>query len=157
MLIEAVRACRSCSLFAILSVPILIQATATLIQGVAPSQDEVSVSVLIQARATDPSRSHRSQDAELLILLISNQLFHSSRAIGVKFTSHFVEISKNKSKCPEILLACSKLKWNGATGDHIELNAFELLDLEAQEGFADAVAAAAASAWANSAALGGET
>jgi hypothetical protein len=30
-------------------------------------------------------------------------------------------------------LACSKLKRIAATGDHIELNAFELLDLDSME------------------------
>ncbi|KAG1870498.1 hypothetical protein C8R48DRAFT_698834 [Suillus tomentosus] len=45
---------------------------------------------------------NRPYQGELLILLISNQLFHSSRAIGVKFASRFVEIAKNKLKRPEI-------------------------------------------------------
>ncbi|KAG1840329.1 hypothetical protein C8R48DRAFT_781808 [Suillus tomentosus] len=139
---------------------------------------------------------NRPYQGELLILLISNQLFHSSRAIGVKFASCFVEIAKNKLKHPEILIpllalvatavysallwkslgspgkfnfsgnqfsevysyhvksleqlkhdapgkfhymmadiyeAAHKLKQSGATGDHIELNAFELLDLEGME------------------------
>ncbi|KAG1858580.1 hypothetical protein C8R48DRAFT_674171 [Suillus tomentosus] len=135
---------------------------------------------------------NRPYQGELLVLLISNQLFHSSRAVGVKFASRFVEIAKNKSKRPEIPIpflalvatavvysallwkslgspgkfnfsgnqfsevysyhvkslerlkhdapgkfhymmadiyeAAHKLKHNGATGDHIELNAFELLD-----------------------------
>jgi hypothetical protein len=47
---------------------------------------------------------NKPYQGELLILLISNQLFHSSRAIGMKFASHFVEIAKNKSKCPKILI-----------------------------------------------------
>ncbi|KAG1816376.1 uncharacterized protein BJ212DRAFT_1299662 [Suillus subaureus] len=141
---------------------------------------------------------NRPYQGELLVLLISNQLFHSSRAIGMKFVSHFVEIAKNKSKHPKIPIpflalvatavvclsllgeyaaqlfiglfhsfmevawfsrevysyhikslkqlkhdtpgkfhymmadtyeAAHKLKCNGATGDHIEVNAFELLDL----------------------------
>ncbi|KAG2738025.1 hypothetical protein P692DRAFT_201798680 [Suillus brevipes Sb2] len=139
---------------------------------------------------------NRPYQGELLILMISNQLFHSSRAVGVKFASRFVEIAKNKSKRPEIPIpflalvatavysallwkslgspgkfnfsgnqfsevysyhvkslerlkhdapgkfhymmadiyeAAHKLKHNGATGDHIELNAFELLDLEGME------------------------
>ncbi|KAG1904217.1 uncharacterized protein F5891DRAFT_977101 [Suillus fuscotomentosus] len=45
---------------------------------------------------------NRPYQGELLILLISNQLFHSLRAIGVKFASHFVEIAKNKLKHPKI-------------------------------------------------------
>ncbi|KIK32498.1 hypothetical protein CY34DRAFT_758111, partial [Suillus luteus UH-Slu-Lm8-n1] len=45
---------------------------------------------------------NKPYQGELLILLISNQLFHSSRAVGVKFASRFVEIAKNKSKRPEI-------------------------------------------------------
>ncbi|KAG2050143.1 hypothetical protein BDR06DRAFT_1011463 [Suillus hirtellus] len=45
---------------------------------------------------------NRPYQGELLILLISNQLFHSLRAIGVKFASCFVEITKNKLKHPEI-------------------------------------------------------
>ncbi|KAG1876085.1 hypothetical protein C8R48DRAFT_669289 [Suillus tomentosus] len=140
---------------------------------------------------------NRPYQGELLVLMISNQLFHSSRAVGVKFASRFVEIAKNKSKRPEIPIpflalvatavvysallwkslgspgkfnfsgnqfsevysyhvkslerlkhdapgkfhymmadiyeAAHKLKHNGATGDHIELNAFELLDLEGME------------------------
>ncbi|KAG1748821.1 uncharacterized protein EDB91DRAFT_1078969 [Suillus paluster] len=140
---------------------------------------------------------NRPYQGEILILLISNQLFHSSRAIGMKFASRFVEIAKNKSKRPEIPIpflalvatavvysallwkslgspgkfnfsgnqfsevysyhvksleqlkhdapgkfhymmadiyeAAHKLKRNGATGDHIELNTFELLDLEGME------------------------
>ncbi|KAG2345004.1 hypothetical protein BDR05DRAFT_946977 [Suillus weaverae] len=47
---------------------------------------------------------NRPYQGELLMLLISNQLFHSSRAVGMKFASHFVEITKNKLKCPEILI-----------------------------------------------------
>ncbi|KAG1819806.1 uncharacterized protein BJ212DRAFT_1479031 [Suillus subaureus] len=139
---------------------------------------------------------NRPYQGELLVLLISNQLFHSSRAIGVKFASRFVKITKNKSKHPKILIpfltlvatvvystllwkllgspgkfnfsgnqfskvysyhvksleqlkhdtpgkfhymmadiyeAAYKLKHNGSTGDHIEVNAFELLDLEGME------------------------
>ncbi|KAG2029602.1 hypothetical protein BDR03DRAFT_987647 [Suillus americanus] len=140
---------------------------------------------------------NRPYQGELLVLLISNQLFHSSRAVGVKFASHFVEIAKNKSKCPKIPIpflalvatavvystllwkslgspgkfnfsgnqfsevysyhikslkqlkhnapgkfhymmaniyeAAHKLKCNGTTGDHIEVNAFKLLDLEGME------------------------
>ncbi|KAG1831488.1 hypothetical protein EV424DRAFT_1342864 [Suillus variegatus] len=45
---------------------------------------------------------NKPYQGELLVLLISNQLFHSSRAIGMKFTSHFVEIAKNKLKHPKI-------------------------------------------------------
>ncbi|KAG2136519.1 uncharacterized protein EDB93DRAFT_1339429 [Suillus bovinus] len=139
---------------------------------------------------------NRPYQGELLVLL-SNQLFHSSRAVGMKFASCFVEIAKNKLKRPKIPIpflalvatvvvysallwkslgspgkfnfsgnqfskvysyhvksleqlkhnapgkfhymmadiyeAAHKLKHNGATGDHIELNAFELLDLEGME------------------------
>jgi hypothetical protein len=185
---------------------------------------------LLQGNNNATPIRNRPYQGELLVLMISNQLFHSSRAVGVKFASRFVEIAKNKSKRPEIPipflalvatavvclsllceyaahlfiglfcsfmevawfsrevqllwkpiqrslqlpcqvprtaearrtwkvplydgrhlrgctvsvlssrcslltrhLAYSKLKHNGATGDHIELNAFELLDLEGME------------------------
>jgi hypothetical protein len=45
---------------------------------------------------------NRPYQGELLILLLSNQLFHSSKAVGVKFASRFIEIAKNKLKRPEI-------------------------------------------------------
>ncbi|KAG2063113.1 hypothetical protein BDR04DRAFT_1123487 [Suillus decipiens] len=139
---------------------------------------------------------NRPYQGELLILLLSNQLFHSLKAVGMKFASRFVKIAKNKLKRPEIPIpflvlvamavystllwkslsspgkfnfsgnqfsevysyhvksleqlkqdapgkfhfmmadiyeAAHKLKWIAATGDHIELNAFELLDLDGME------------------------
>jgi hypothetical protein len=44
-------------------------------------------------------------------------------------------VSVLSSRCSLLTrhLAYSKLKCNGASGDHIELNTFELLDLEGME------------------------
>ncbi|KAG1810877.1 uncharacterized protein BJ212DRAFT_1484010 [Suillus subaureus] len=45
---------------------------------------------------------NKPYQGELLIYLICNQLFLSSKAIGVKFVACFVEIAKNKAQHPEI-------------------------------------------------------
>ncbi|KAG1825463.1 uncharacterized protein BJ212DRAFT_1474855 [Suillus subaureus] len=45
---------------------------------------------------------NKPYQGELLIYLICNQLFLSSKAVGVKFAAHFVEIAKNKAQHPEI-------------------------------------------------------
>ncbi|KAG1733540.1 hypothetical protein EDB19DRAFT_2041212 [Suillus lakei] len=39
---------------------------------------------------------------ELLIFLIYQQLFHSSRSVAIKFVEHFIEIANNKGQPPEV-------------------------------------------------------